>query len=318
MAEIRPAKPEDYWFIAETFRLYDPHYSATAEDILRVDQNLEPHLMRKRFVAELNNRVVGYAVVGQNAEYFHPQKFWINGLVHPHHVGKGIGSQLWERLWSEIAPYNPIVTDVGVREDWPHSIRFVQKLGFVEATRAWESHLNPQTFNPALFADPEAKLLSQGFAIKSYDQLATDSERDAKYWQLEMALTADMPSNQAFTPYSFEHFQKNFLNSPNFIPEANLFAIAPDGSYVALNALWKEGKNLGNGTTGTHQSFKRRGLALALKVKNLVWAKTHGYTDIKTFNRSDNLPMWSINEQLGFVREPAWINFEKHLTQGDL
>lgn len=312
---IRPlASQEDYRFITETFPLYDPHYSTTPEDIQRYDRNLEPHVLRKRFLAELDGQRVGYAVFGHNAEYFHPQKFWMNGLVHPNFTRRGIGTRLLEHLLGELKVLKAILVDVDVREDWIQSLHFLYKRGFQELNRAWESHLNPQTFDPAPFQDTQAKVLAQGFSIKSYAELADDPKRDEKYWQLEMALAADMPSTWEFTPYSFEHFRKNFLENPDLIPEAHLFAVTPDQQYVALNALWKNGQGkLGNGTTGTLQAFKRRGLAQALKVKNLCWAKQQGYSDIRTFNRSDNLPMWSINEKLGFVREPAWVNFEKRL-----
>ncbi len=312
---IRPLESqEDYRFITETFPFYDPHYSTTPEDIQRYDNNLEPHVLRKRLVAELEGQRVGYAVFGHNAEYFHPQKFWMNGLVHPGFTRRGIGHRLLEHVLGELKAQDAMLVDVDAKESWPQSLQFLQKRGFAERTRAWESHLNPQTFDPRPFQDAEARVLARGFSIQSYAELAGDPQRDQKYWQLEMALAADMPSTWEFTPYSFEHFRKNFLENPDFIPEAHLFAVGPDGQYVALNALWKNGENkLGNGTTGTLQAFKRRGLALALKVKNLCWARTHGHINIRTFNRSDNLPMWSINQRLGFVREPAWINFERRL-----
>lgn len=46
----------------------------------------------------------------------------------------------------------------------------------------------------------------------------------------------------------------------------------------------------------------------------MAYAKTHGYREIRARNDALNTPMLHINERLGFVREPAWIGFEKVLV----
>lgn len=312
---IRTATPGDYAEIVRIIRQNDPDSTATVQNMLRADANFEPPYLRQRFVAEEDARIVGYSMYGHSIELYHPQKFWVYAYVDPRRQGQGIGTALYDQLLRALEPHRPQVLWTDTSEAWPHAQKFLLGKGFRETTRAWESVINSQTFDPAPYRDAQTKVQAQGFRILNWDELAFDPERNQKYWRLEMALSADMPRPEGsdFTEYSYANFVKRFLEDPNFISQANLIAVASDGRYVGLNAIWKDESNgqLINGTTGTLPEFKRRGIALALKVKNLLWAKERGYTGIRTFNRSDNLPMWSINERLGFVRKPAWVNFEK-------
>ncbi len=315
---IRPSTAADYPAIVEVLRLHEPDSQTTPESMARADANRNPEHARLRLVAERDGQIVGSAVASHMNDLFHPQKFWMYLYIHPSHLRQGIGSALYQELLDGLKPHNPILFYTDTSEDWPHGLGFLGKHGFVENSRTWESWINPQDFDPAPYLDAQSKVEGQGFKILTWDELETDPQRNQKYWRLEMALASDMPLPESaeFTEYSYEHFEKNFLQSPTWLPQANLIAVAPDGRYVGLNALWLNEKDpslLGNGTTGVLPDFKRRGMALALKVKNLIWAKQQGYVGIKTFNRSDNLPMWSINERLGFVRKPAWVNFEKRL-----
>ncbi|HEU4743565.1 MAG TPA: GNAT family N-acetyltransferase [Meiothermus sp.] len=314
---IRTATPDDFAEIVAIIRQHEPDSSATVESMKRADAHLEPPYLRQRFVALQDGKIVGYSLYSHSIELYHPRKFFVYAHVDRCRQGQGIGSALYEHLMTALKPQHPQVLWTDTSEAWPQAQQFLRGKGFTETTRAWESTINPQTFDPTPYAEAEARVLAQGFRILNWDQLVFDPERNQKYWRLEMALSADMPRPEGseFTEYSYANFVKRFLEDPNFIPPANLIALAPDGRYVGLNAIWKDEASgqLNNGTTGTLPEFKRRGIALALKVKNLLWAKEHGYTCIRTFNRSDNLPMWSLNERLGFVRKPAWVSFEKRL-----
>lgn len=317
MLNIRPAQPSDYPLVVQLIAQHEPETQATPQSMQQADQNTKPPHHRVRLVAELNGQVLGYATAVHMLELYHPQKFWMMVYVHLAHLRQGIGSALYKALLQALTPFKPNAFYSDTSEDWPHGLAFFAKHGFAETSRTWESWVNPQEFDPTPYQGVLAQVRQQGFVLRTWDELAFDAQRDHKYWQLEMALASDMPmpSSAKFTPYSFEEFQARFLQNTNWLPAGNLIAVAPDGAYVGLNAFWQNENNLrwlGNGTTGVLPAFKRRGIALALKVQNLMWAKAQGYERIKTFNRSDNLPMWNLNQRLGFVRTPAWVNFEKH------
>lgn len=67
------------------------------------------------------------------------------------------------------------------------------------------------------------------------------------------------------------------------------------------------------GLTGVLPEYRRRRIALALKQRALAWAREQGVKLVRTSNDSTNLRMLSINERLGFVKEPAWIHLVRHV-----
>ncbi len=51
-----------------------------------------------------------------------------------------------------------------------------------------------------------------------------------------------------------------------------------------------------------------------MKVHALRWCTENGYTEVRTENEVNN-PMFTINERLGFVKDPAWIQFTTVLKE---
>ncbi|MBI3975568.1 MAG: hypothetical protein HY334_04170 [Armatimonadetes bacterium] len=69
------------------------------------------------------------------------------------------------------------------------------------------------------------------------------------------------------------------------------------------------------GITGTRRAYRNRGLALALKLRTVAFARARGVREIRTWNDTLNAPMLHINVKMGFVRQPAWISFEQRLRE---
>jgi len=125
-----------------------------------------------------------------------------------------------------------------------------------------------------------------------------------------------MPRIDPFTRRSFEMYRDRVLNSPGSIPDAVF--VAKDGDrYVGLTELFRQGAlptTLNTSLTGVRREHRGRGVAFALKLRALDWAKRHGYREVRTFNSTLNAPMLGINVKLGFVKQPVWITFGKDLT----
>jgi len=186
--------------------------------------------------------------------------------------------------------------------------------------KAWESRLDVRTVDPARFqANPE-KALRQGI---DFTNLAIERQEDQdslrKLHELVQLISADMPSPAPFTPISFEQWKAFELKNPSLLPDG--YMIAKDGSkYVGLSTVWRldqEPRGLVQGNTGVRREYRGRGIAVALKLKVIDFAKRNGYEKVKTWNASNNAPMLAVNTKLGFKRGVGWIALEKDLARSD-
>lgn len=313
---IRPFSPTDFPAVVEVLNAVHPEYPTTETELHFEDDHRDPRCRFERWIAECDGKVVGCGHYGNAAGWFHPRKFWIDLSVHPEHQGRGVGSTLYNRLLELMAPFDPLLLRTGAREDKQHSVQFLLNRGFREDMRAWESRLNVEEFDPSPYADVEKKVRAQGIEIKTLRELESDPERDVKLYDLDWLLDQDIPQPESPTRVSFEFFREHTFDNPNLLPDGYLVAVH-DGTYVGVSTLWtSQGTDdLYTGLTGVRREYRRRGIALALKLRAIAYARSLGRAVIRTWNESNNRPMLSINERLGFVKQPAWIDFVKHFEE---
>lgn len=270
-------------------------------------QTLESRCRYGGVVAEIDGNVVGFGRYVQYPGSYHPQKFDLDLAVTSGYRGRGIGGALYQALQEALAPYDPVSLSAGVRENAPASLRFAQSRGFQEVMRAWELTYDLTTPEPPQYAGILARVLAEGYELRSYSQLSDHPDRDRKLYDLVMEVRRDVPMPDAVTDMSFEAWSKG-LQSPFFWGDGYWIGLK-DGEMVALSALWKgqETGELRTGLTALRRAHRGSGLAKALKLASLRAAREAGYRSVKTWNESNNERMLRINDQLGFVRQPAWI-----------
>jgi GNAT superfamily N-acetyltransferase len=312
--EIRPYQVEDAPALVALNNLLEPDYPQTESEFRWQEENREARCKWSRWVAVADGVVIGAGEYSQWAFMYHPQKFNVEIGVHPEHRGQGIGAALYETVTSALEPHNPILLRTAVREDRPVAMRFAIKRGYVEAMREWESRLDVAAFDPAPFRERQERFAAGDIRICTVAELAADPNRDRKLYDMEAALEADVPSTDVHTPRPFEEWVKRTFENPSFIPEAWFIAVDGD-QYVGCTALSRieAGTRLETGLTGVLRSHRRRGIALALKLRAIEYAQSVGSPEIITWNATTNEGMLSINVALGFARQPAWIEYEKPL-----
>ncbi len=307
---IRPFTGDDYAAFAALRNAAFPEYPLTVEEWQHIDRHRDPKCRFVRFVAERDGRIVGSSQYGNMTWMFHPQKFYVHVTVHPECEPQGIGRTLYRYLIEQLAPFEPLALRCEVREDMVSAVRFAKRNGFREEMRVWESRLDVQAFDSAPYAQALERTAAQGISIKTFRELEADPDRNHKLHALITEIDRDVPAPEPITPVPFDVWLSNTLEAPSLLPDA--FLVALDGDeYVGLSQLWhRQGNNaLDNGLTGVKRSHRRKGIALALKVRNILHAQAEGYQLIMTSNESNNRPMLSINERLGFRKQPAWVNF---------
>jgi mycothiol synthase len=317
---IRPFTEKDYESALAVELAVWPDYPETVEEWRFRDERRDPKCQLGRFVAEAVSKenvplVVGYAYYDQMIDMYHPRKFHLNVSVLPEWQGAGSGTQLYDQLIAALQPFDPILLRAMTREDKTRAVRFLASRSFTEEMRDWESRLDMASFDPTSFADAEASIAAQGITIKTLTEVqALYPDWAQKLFDLDWTVTLDMPSPDTLTKPTFEHWEKNTLQSLNILPESWFIALDGD-TFVGESTLWKESgsSDLNVGATGVRREYRRRGIALALKLRACTFAKNYGCTQIRTWNAQTNRAMLSINESLGFLKQPAWIAYAKTL-----
>ena len=318
MITIRPFEEnnEDYRQAVDIVNAVWPEYPDTVEEWKESDEKRSKLVKRGRFFAEMDGRPVGFATYGQSLWVNHPGKLFVGVDVLPEFRKRGVGTALWERLCQEVQQFDPLRLLAHTREDYADGIRFAEKLGFKECMRDWESRLDPASFDLAEWSRYSRQVAEQGIEIKTVAELESDPNRDRKLYDLEWFIDRDVPSPEPPSKVPFEEFQKVWERK-NLLPDAWFVAI-DNGEYVGMTNLWTSQANaklLYVGITGVTRSHRKRGIAMALKVLSVEYALQKGFSEIRTWNETNNQAMLGINNRLGFVRQPAHIEFRKEMRE---
>lgn len=308
---IRPFEERDYPAIAEVFNAAWPDETVGETSLREDDTTHDPQVKWGRFVAEVDGHIVGQADYTQFEGMYHPQKFGAWVTVKPQFRSQGIGQRLYAQVMEALKPHDPILVLTSTREDQTQALKWLEKMGYSEKMRYWESRLDVTAFDFAPYAGKIEAVEAAGFEIKSLKELEHDSGHRHKAYAVFMEARMDVPRPEPATEISYEDWEKWVFGSNYFLSEGNFYAVdTRTGEYVAQSNLWKtDGDYLHVGMTGTRRAYRRKGLALALKLRAIQFAKDTGVKELRTGNESNNQAMLSINEGMGFVKQPMWMDY---------
>ncbi|MBN2565331.1 MAG: GNAT family N-acetyltransferase [Candidatus Eisenbacteria bacterium] len=294
-----------------------PEYVDAVEEWQHHDRVRNTDYLHRRFVGEVDGAMVGYAECGEHAFSHVPGKYFVFVNVHPEHRGRGYGTALFEHAASQLDGRDPKVTVIcsDTREDKDESIRFLSKRGFERVMRFPISNLYVDTFDFAKFEGVDERVAAEGIEIRSLAEIQhTDPDWKHHWYELKWEIFQDVPLPDPPTKQPFEVWVKQ-LEGPGFRIEPH-WAALHEGKYVGMSELWVskgDPSKLWQGLTGTVRGYRRKGIATALKLRGVEYARAQGVKVIQTDNEENN-PMFHLNLKLGFVAQPAWLEFRKKLN----
>lgn len=310
---IRPALPQDYPAIVAIGRAATPDYVQSVADLQVAEQKFAADRGYARFVATTaDGQIIGTAYYIRAEPGAQPRHFALWLYVPAQHQGSGVGKALYARLLTALAPFQPIRLATGVRSDLPRAVRFFLDRGFTITQRECETHLDLTAFAPTRFQADWQRVAAQGIVIQTLAELAADPQRDERLYRLhQQRILMGMEAGE-LPP--FLEWQQSFWQTPRLLPAG--FCVAIDGdAYVGQSNALASGvaTELEYGYTGVLPAYRNRGIARAMKLHVLRWAKTAGYTVARSFSDSDNQPMLRVNQYLGGVVQPPVYWLEKTL-----
>ena len=231
-----------------------------------------------------------------------------------HGLGAALYAQMLQVLDERAQP--PTILVCRTREDKPQAVQFLRRRDFEQVMRSPTVRLDVANFDERPFANVIPMVSGSGIQLTSLAELAhTDPDWQRKIYELDWECTQDEPLPDVPTKTSFAHYVAEVFGSPNFLPAA-WFVAVDQGRYVGMTAANRNVLNphqLETFFTGIVRSHRRRGLATALKLLVLDYAKENAYVSIKSDNEENN-PMLKLNLALGFRPEPALLYFQKQLS----
>lgn len=315
--KLRPFAETDYAAVTHIWNSLFPDWQRGPHEMQQLDQNRPSGQHCVRWVLEDAGQAVGYGGLAHLPGMFHPQRLALEGGVLPAYQGQGWGRALWQVLQSEWQKLDAAELLLQVTEDHPRALRFVQARGFTERKRDFVSVLSLAQANLDELPALQQRLAHQGIELRSLAQLqANDDQTASKLHGLFSQVRLDIPRSAPPTPIALEFFVNNVLSGPEFEPRA-IWVALHGPQWVGFSGAFPshEPGVLDQWMTGTLPQYRSRGVAWALKLQLLHYARSAGFVQVRTDNDSRNQAMLALNRKLGFVPNSATLTCVKTLKE---
>lgn len=253
------------------------------EPIATIDQLRSEVAERVFLLAEVSREVVGHGMAGDSnlADGFAMPR------ILPDHRRRGFGSAVLEAILDVHVAAGR--RSVASHTDDDGALAFAVHHGFVEVDRQVEQVRTIDAGEPdpppypgveftTVAADPDLVRRAHPLAVQGFADLALTTG------------PARIPLDE-------------WLRDEATVPGGSIVALADGGvvGYAGLIAWNDDDTRAENGLTVVDREWRGKGLATALKRRQLRWASENGIREIVTWTQEGNAAMQHINKRLGYV-----------------
>ncbi len=217
--------------------------------------------------------------------------------VLPDKRGRGVGTALLERLAAHAVGQGHTRARAYVPGDDERSLAFAHRFGFEETRRDVQQVLDVRTAKPRGIGGVEfVSLEERPDLLDAAYPLAQEGYGDMPIEGIDISLDT-------------------WLVEGATLP-AGSFAALADGEVVGYAGLlrWADDPTKAeHGLTVVRRDWRRRGLASALKGRQIAWAAANGIRRLVTYTQTGNESMQAVNARLGYVTTDVTVAFTRSL-----
>ena len=314
---IRPRLPEDDARIVDIGNQIAPEFpQETVEDLRHHIATVPESVRQEHYVAEQDSRVVGDSLLLGMFWAKQPDRYIVHVAVDVACWRQGIGSQLHDQLIERARELGATHLYGEFLERLSEAERFLSRRGFDRTGRVQRmSRLDVHRANLAGYEGIEERVQAEGLRIATLAEAGPDDEGLFRaLHQLDETTSRDIPTSEEIGSFPYEVWRRDLLEAPGKSPEWLWLAL--DGKKpVGMATLKREGERAAwNAYTGVDRAYRGRGVARALKLRTIQWARQNGVDFIYTGNDIANQRMLAINIQLGYEPLPGWVEVVKELA----
>jgi GNAT superfamily N-acetyltransferase len=220
--------------------------------------------------------------------------------VLPRHRRRGLGAALYARISAWLAEQSVVQVDATVPEDDEQSLEFALKRGFREVERNRRMILELCSVEPGPVAPPE------GIEIVTW---AERPDLTRGIYEVACEAEPDVPGDREAKIEPFEDWLQHEMQGPGDQEDATFLALRGDDvvGYAKFSLTAAQPESAHHDMTGVKRAWRGRGVAEALKRRQIAWAKEHGYRRLVTQNEMRNEPIRRLNQRLGYREAPGRI-----------
>lgn len=311
----------EYEELASLLRVASPRSRPESASELRQEDLEWPSdsLFGRVVLTDPNQRWVGVGTCYQAYWQDAPFTVHFHFDIDPEFEQEQVLSLLFARLQGLVTDSGTIVKRFAsrARENETVRVQFLLDRGFQEVMRFPTSVLRANESRGDYSEGAGEHAVRNGVRIMSLAQLkAEDPDWKRRLHDIRCKLVQDVDSVEPISKPTIAEFEEMVLNDPALEEDAFFVALNPAGELIGMSNLWRNdptGQRLDTGLTGVVESYRRQGIATALKMRTIQYALSSGAATIETSNEEGSA-MYALNLKLGFQPGPAWLKFTKEST----